>query len=159
MADDAKAQLRALKARLATAATADAVAGEFERRVRRYCGERGIPQSVFLGRALNEETTVTYHRDDDGQLVVSRVTVRDPEWLPGDIVAALQYQTEQDALCSGCGQPRAESFDTDSRYDVETHRCVACAGLGQKGWLAQKNRSKNATPQFGVYHSVKKRKG
>lgn len=126
MSDDPKARLAELRARLADVAKADAVVDEFMRQCRRYCGAHGIQLSVFL------------------------------QWPADDVACALQYQREQDALCPGCGQPRAESFDGKSRYVVEAHRCDACAGLGQKSWLAQKNRSKHSVPQFGVYHTVKK---
>lgn len=145
-----------LRAGIAAAASLDDLAGEVERRARRYCGEHGIPQSVFFGRAITERTTVTYRRDDDGNLVVTRVTERDPEWLPEDLEAALRYQAEQDALCSACGQPRGESFDGANRYEVITHRCDACAAIGQRSWQAHKNRPKNGPPPLGIYYGLKK---
>lgn len=148
--------LRDLRTRLAGSAKADAVAGEFERRVQRYCGEHGIPQSVFLGRSLNERTTVTYRRDDDGNVVVTRLTERDPEWLVEDVESALLHQADEDAKCPGCGQPRRESFDGAGRYEVEAHTCAACAGMQERSWLAEKNRPKHGRPQFGRYFTVRK---
>jgi hypothetical protein len=109
------------------------VAAQLERRAMQYCGPRGIPLSVFLGRVVGPG---------------------DPQWLPEDVAAALKWQSEQDLLCPGCGQPRGESFDKSSRYTVVSHRCEACAALQQRTWMAEKNRSK--TPQFGLYQSVLK---
>lgn len=127
--------LRELAARLADSAQADEVVGEFERRVRRYCGEHGIPRSVFLGRVVGPD---------------------EPLWLPADVESALRYQTEQDALCPGCRQPRRESFDTSHRYAAELHICQGCAPMQKASWTAEKNRAKNAPPRFGAYYSVKK---
>lgn len=106
-----------------------------ERRIMQYCGAHGIPRSVFLGRV---------------------VTPGEPEWLPEDAVAALRWQAEQDALCAGCHQPRSESFDRAARYNVKSHTCQGCAAREQASWLAQKNHSKNAQPQFGVYFGLTK---
>ena len=147
--------LRDVQERIAASAI-DEVAGEIDRRVRRYCGEHGIPQSVFLGRVRTERTTVTYKRDDDGNLVVTRVTECDPEWLSGDVAAALRWQAERDSLCSGCGQPRRESFDRANRYAAQRHECGGCAAQQRSAYLEDKNRGKNAPPRFGSYYAVTK---
>lgn len=128
---DAADVLRELRAR----ADAEAAKADFDRRVLRYCAEHGIPRSVFLGRV---------------------VAPGEPLWLREDVVAALQHQADEDALCPGCRQPRVESFDTAARYTVETHKCQSCAAQGQKSWLAEKNRPKNASPQHGVFYTVSK---
>lgn len=156
MTGDVPDFLRDLSARLAEVAEVDEIVGEVERRVRQFCGEHGIPRSIFLGRAITERTTVTYRRDDDGNLVVSRITERDPEWLPEDVEAALRWLVERDALCPGCRQPRRESFDKSNRYTAERHTCQACAPMQRASWQADQNRPKNGAPQFGAYYSAKK---
>ena len=58
----------------------------------------------------------------------------EPLWLPEDadaVVALLEYD---DNLCGGCGQPRDESFDKGHQYayEVEEHRCHACAAKSRQ---------------------------
>lgn len=101
--------------------------------VMRYCGEHGIPLSVFLGRVVNPG---------------------EPLWLPEDRAAVLKWQAEQDALCPGCRHPRRESFDKANRYNVETHNCQACRELGLASWRAQKARGKTSPPLVGVYYTA-----
>lgn len=44
------------------------------------------------------------------------------------MVAALEFTEYQESLCTGCGSPRAESFDPAGPvYAVEALRCRACS--------------------------------
>ncbi|MBK6556107.1 MAG: hypothetical protein IPG16_02460 [Comamonadaceae bacterium] len=59
-------------------------------------------------------------------------------WLSSDTLAALAWQSYLDSLCSGCGQPRHESFDAeaDGAYVAHADRCHACtaAAIQQRAW-------------------------
>ena len=48
--------------------------------------------------------------------------------LSSDTLAALAWQSYLYSLCSGCGQPRHESFDAeaDGAYVAHADRCHAC---------------------------------
>lgn len=48
-----------------------------------------------------------------------------------DLKLVLALQIYEDALCSGCGQQRSQSFshDIDGEYSVETVECRTCRAL------------------------------
>lgn len=54
----------------------------------------------------------------------------DPDWTLDDIRAHLDWQAEQESKCSGCGNPRDESMQTEERapaYEAVPVVCWACA--------------------------------
>lgn len=54
-------------------------------------------------------------------------------WLPEDTEAALDWAEWKQGLCSGCGQPRHESFDPRGpEYQIEALECRACAARDRK---------------------------
>lgn len=73
-----------------------------------YCGPRGIPLSVFLGRV---------------------VYPGDPEWLPDDTLAAFDWLERDMRTCVGCGQDTAETVGPEhaDKWNAEVAgRCDAC---------------------------------
>jgi hypothetical protein len=66
---------------------------------------------------------------------VAGLTVEhDAEWLTEDVRSALQWQGEQDMLCTGCGRPRDETMGDDDDpdrllYRAVRHTCRACEQL------------------------------
>jgi hypothetical protein len=78
-------------------------------------------------------------------------------WLPEDTKAALEWQTHKDSLCSGCGNPRHESFavENSDAYTAEPLRCHACAARERKAWYRNKNKDANDPPNFGEFYSVR----
>jgi hypothetical protein len=100
---------------------------------REFCfgGGRALPLSIFLGRVM-----------PDGQ----------PEWLPEDRLAALEWVVHQRSLCpGGCGQPRSESFaeGNDDLYDVTLIQCHACAARDRRLW-SMSGGDPQAAPPFGI---------
>lgn len=50
-------------------------------------------------------------------------------WTADDMTAALEWQSWERQLCSGCGQPREESMAHEAEgpsYAAEAIRCRAC---------------------------------
>lgn len=77
-----------------------------------YCGPRGVPLSVFLGRV---------------------VYPGDPLWEERDTWAAMEWLIQDRSRCSGCGQPRAESQAVEAPdYEVTVTRCKACEARDAK---------------------------
>lgn len=86
-----------------------------ERAALSYCGPRGIPLSVFLGRI---------------------VYPGEPLWLEGDALAAVDWDAYEHAKCPGCGQPRDECMaheDAAPAYEVELLRCHSCSAAAAEG--------------------------
>jgi hypothetical protein len=104
-----------------------------ERAIREYACSRGIPRSVFLGRIVA-----------DGE----------PVWLEEDTQAALEWQEHKDSLCSGCGNPRDESFalENHDRYDVTALACHACAARERKAQVMSGDGE--SRPPAGLYFAV-----
>lgn len=77
----------------------------------------------------------------------------EPEWLPEDIEAALEWQDYQSSLCSGCGNPKAECFDpkNEDDYEAEPLRCHACATRDRKAKLVGSDEHADAS---GLYFAV-----
>jgi hypothetical protein len=48
----------------------------------------------------------------------------DSEFTPEDLRAALEWQGEQDLLCTGCGRPRDETMREDDDPDRMLYRAV-----------------------------------
>ncbi len=120
-----------------------------ERPILGFVGRVGIPRSVFLGR---QRRSVTEHYDPDGNLTGYSVTTSDPEWLPDDQNAALEYDAEQSVLHS-CGHPLDETSNPENApaYFVERFTCAACAALER----AEENDRKERLP--GQRRRVRKR--
>ena len=60
----------------------------------------------------------------------------------------------EESLCSGCGQPRHESFDPASfvdRYEAEAMTCNACAARDR---LADARKKNPDALHEGVYYAV-----
>lgn len=107
-----------------------------ESAIRDFCygGGRGIPRSVFLGRTVEPD---------------------EPQWLPEDTEAAIEWQLYQNSLCSGCRRPRQESFAVgmDDHYDVTELQCHACAARERRAWNTRPNAGES--PSFGRFFVVK----
>jgi hypothetical protein len=105
--------------------------------IREFCygSGRALPRSVFLGRV---------------------VAAGEAEWLPEDTEAAIEWQTHQQSLCSGCRRPRVESFDIamDDHYDVTELQCHACAAKERRGWNAARANDPGSPPPFGRFYVV-----
>lgn len=80
----------------------------------------------------------------------------EPLWLTEDQDAAFDYMEYLDGLCSGCGQPRHESFDEANFMEYETValRCHACADKEMTGRARQQDN--NASTE-GIYLVVDKK--
>jgi hypothetical protein len=79
----------------------------------------------------------------------------EPEWLPEDTEAALEWQDYQDTLCSGCGFPIAECFhpDMEEAYTAAGLTCHACSTRER----AAKERAKHPNADLaGVFFTVTK---
>lgn len=68
----------------------------------------------------------------------------------------MEWQEWNDATCSGCGQPRAESFaiENTDRYSATAFECHACATRERKAWSDGKSRTDDAPPVFGRFYAV-----
>jgi len=100
----------------------------------RYCAPRGIPLSVFLGRT---------------------VYPGEPQWLPDDVEAALEWQAEQARLCSGCGHSLDETMGPDQfdKWNAEkTGACDACRAIDRAARILAGN--DNLDPTTGVRFRV-----
>lgn len=88
-----------------------------------YCAPRGIPLSVFLGRV---------------------VYPGEPQWLPEDTTAALDWHIEQAGRCPGCGHNQATTTSKDPPdYDVEAVVCHACMARTREAQRMQGTRSED----------------
>jgi hypothetical protein len=59
------------------------------------------------------------------------VTVHDPEWTRDDRMSALGWKAEDDAICSGCGNPVYETIPQDGpEFTARTVRCRGCEAGG-----------------------------
>lgn len=70
-----------------------------------YCAPRGIPHSVFLGRAVG---------------------LGEPAWLDADRDKAIWWLIHQRLTCSNCGTRAEEWQDDDHAYVPEAHFCRGC---------------------------------
>jgi len=89
-----------------------------ERRVRDYVCPNGIPRSIFLGRVPRQG---------------------EPHWLPSDITAALEWQSEQDRKCPGCGQNIDETFGPGNvdKWNAEVSgHCDGCRAMHRAASIA-----------------------
>lgn len=86
-----------------------------------YCGPRGIPHSVFLGRVVRPGT--------------------DPTWLQSDREDALAWQAHENRRCGSCGTHPDEWDEDKSAYHAHLHQCKGCR---QRQRLAQSDDAKNA---------------
>jgi hypothetical protein len=71
-----------------------------------YCGPRGIPLSVFLGRAVRPG--------------------EDPQWLPSDRDDALAWQAFENRRCRSCGTHPDEWAEDKMAYHAHLHECRGC---------------------------------
>lgn len=79
-----------------------------ERAALAYCAPRGIPLSVFLGRAMYPG---------------------DPVWLEDDTVAALEWHADDAYRCDGCGLDTRETVgpDNEDKWNAElSGHCDGC---------------------------------
>lgn len=65
------------------------------------------------------------------------LTVHDPEWLPEDTTAALEYLAYERTICSGCGHSKLDSMDPAKERlwyaeDIRCHACKAIQGLAHQ---------------------------
>jgi hypothetical protein len=104
-----------------------------ERMALAYCAPRGIPLSVFLGRIVG---------------------AGEPQWTERDAQAAVLWQIEQNAHCTGCGRPRSECMVAEidaPDYEVTVQKCWACEARDAKMLEHQEGKGSTA----GVYFSVR----
>jgi predicted Fe-S protein YdhL (DUF1289 family) len=75
-----------------------------------YAGPRGIPRSIFLGRVWPNPADP-----------------EEPQWLPEDFEAALDWAEFEANKCPGCGRQRDECFADDGPdYEGEALVCWSC---------------------------------
>jgi len=75
-----------------------------------YCGPRGIPHSVFLGRVVGPDQ---------------------PMWLDADREKAMWWSIYKAQTCPECGTRPAEWADDLDAYEPEPHHCRGCEVLAQ----------------------------
>ena len=83
------------------------------------------------------------------------MTTHDAEWTPNDREMALQWRTEKDLQCTGCGHPRDESMADEHdapTYQVEALQCHACRSREE---TVAKFVDRKCPPEAGVYFPVK----
>lgn len=73
-----------------------------------YCGPRGIPYSVFMGRVVGV----------DGQ-----------QWLPSDREAALAWEAFESRRCKSCGTHPEEWSADKLAYHAHLMECRGCKQL------------------------------
>lgn len=80
----------------------------------------------------------------------------EPYWLDDDQDAALEYMDHLDSICSGCGQPRHESFAEENflNYHTTALRCHACA---DKEMTARARQKDDKASTEGIYLVVEKK--
>lgn len=80
-------------------------------------------------------------------------TRTDPEFLPDDTEAVLEWQREQALLCPGCGLPRDETMSKEASdaYKARSLRCHACATRGRKAASVQDQKGTE-----GLYFTVER---
>lgn len=101
-----------------------------------YCAPKGIPLSIFLGRVQG---------------------FGEPLWLEDDTRKAVAWQAEQNARCSGCGQPRSECMSEDAPdYEAEMWRCFACEVRDAKMVEVQREAQQGKASNHGAYFVVVK---
>jgi hypothetical protein len=96
-----------------------------------YCGPRGIPRSVFLGRVWPNPADPT-----------------EPQWLSDDFDAAMDWMEYEDNKCVGCGMHRDECMSDDPPdYVAHPVVCWAC----QERDVRAKQHAESGGSQAGVY--------
>lgn len=72
-------------------------------------------------------------------------------FLDEDIDDVLDWLAVEDETCSGCGQPRHESFSPDSQdgYEARKLKCFACEARDQASHQYEGDRN-------GIYFTVSK---
>lgn len=86
-----------------------------------YCGPRGIPLSVFLGRIVRPGV--------------------DPQWLPSDRDDALAWQAWDGQRCKSCGTHPDDWAEDKMAYHAHLHECRGCR---QQQRLAQSDEARAA---------------
>lgn len=83
------------------------------------------------------------------------MTTEDPEWTDDDLEWALAWRDDDRSRCSGCGQPKSESFakGNDNAYEATALACHACATSSREAesWNNQDGKA------HGIYISVTRR--
>jgi hypothetical protein len=89
-----------------------------ERAALAYCGPRGVPLSVFLGRV---------------------VYPGEPQWLEDDAVAALEWLADEHGRCGGCGHLTSETVgpgEFDKWNAEKSGACDVCRAIDRAARLA-----------------------
>ncbi|HKN38787.1 MAG TPA: hypothetical protein VJ456_06740 [Acidimicrobiia bacterium] len=73
-----------------------------------YCGPRGIPHSVFLGRVVGPD---------------------DPQWLPSDREDAMAWSAHEARRCKHCGTHPEEWAEDGMAYHAHMTACRGCRQL------------------------------
>jgi hypothetical protein len=91
-----------------------------------YCGPRGIPLSVFLGRVAAPDES---------------------EWLPEDREAALSWSAFEGRRCKHCGTHPDEWDDDKLAYHAHLTECRGCRQLQR---LSNTDDAKKGEGRFAV---------
>lgn len=74
---------------------------------------------------------------------------REPQWLPDDFDAALEWQEADQNKCPGCGRPRDECFSDDAPdYEAKPVVCWSCQ---ERDIAAKRFAEANGGQTPGVY--------
>lgn len=87
------------------------------------------------------------------------MTVEDPEFTDDDLAAAVAFEDDKAARCSGCGHHRDESMATgaDQDYEAEARTCHACAAVAKS--IRAAHQGEGTFDDDGVYWLSEKRRG
>lgn len=100
-----------------------------------YCAPRGIPRSIFIGRTWPNPADPT-----------------EPQWLPDDFDAAMEWLEAEANKCPGCGFPKDEcQGDDPPEYVGEVVVCWAC----QERDVTGKRHADGGGSSAGAYVIVK----
>lgn len=72
-------------------------------------------------------------------------------WTALDTTAALAWQSYEDSLCPGCGQPRHETMEKGVQYRAHALRCQSCKAIHERA-----GKYPDADARAGIYFSTER---